>query len=107
MGVEAFSPAVREWFGATFPEPTPAQARGWPAIASGQHTLILAPTGSGKTLAALLLGLPPRAARRGRGGAPGRLGLPIRAPTVALRTGDTAARDRAALARHPPDVLIT
>src|ERR1043166_655603 len=57
MGLEAFSPAVREWFGATFPEPTPAQARGWPAIASGQHTLILAPTGSGKTLAAFLWGL--------------------------------------------------
>src|SRR4029077_11174474 len=31
-----------------------AQARGWPAIASGEHTLILAPTGSGKTLAAFL-----------------------------------------------------
>ena len=30
---------------------------GWPAIASGEHTLILAPTGSGKTLAAFLFGL--------------------------------------------------
>ena len=57
MVLEAFSPAVREWFGAAFAEPTPAQAERWPAIASGRHTLILAPTGSGKTLAAFLYGL--------------------------------------------------
>src|SRR4051794_1332746 len=55
--LERFSPAVREWFGTTFPEPTPAQEQGWPAIASGDHTLILAPTGSGKTLAAFLWAL--------------------------------------------------
>ena len=36
---------------------TEAQARGWPAIASGRHTLIAAPTGSGKTLAAFLISL--------------------------------------------------
>src|SRR5919206_107904 len=57
MGLEAFSPAVREWFAASFPAPTPAQEKGWPAIASGAHTLVLAPTGSGKTLAAFLWGL--------------------------------------------------
>ena len=39
---------------ATFDAPTPAQELGWPAIASGRHTLIQAPTGSGKTLAAFL-----------------------------------------------------
>ncbi|HVN50572.1 MAG TPA: DEAD/DEAH box helicase, partial [Acidimicrobiales bacterium] len=55
--LEPFSPAVREWFATTFAEPTAAQAQGWPAIASGDHTLILAPTGSGKTLAAFLWGL--------------------------------------------------
>src|SRR4029079_9265799 len=49
-----FSPAVREWFDTTFGAPTDAQAKGWPAIAAGEHTLILAPTGSGKTLAAFL-----------------------------------------------------
>ena len=54
MTTELFSPPVREWFETTFAEPTPAQAQGWPAIASGEHTLILAPTGSGKTLAAFL-----------------------------------------------------
>ena len=30
---------------------------GWPAIASGAHTLICAPTGSGKTLASFLWGI--------------------------------------------------
>ncbi|MBK9180365.1 MAG: DEAD/DEAH box helicase [Acidimicrobiales bacterium] len=54
MALEPFSPAVRAWFEASFPEPTAAQAQGWPPIAAGAHTLILAPTGSGKTLAAFL-----------------------------------------------------
>ncbi|MEJ7749006.1 MAG: DEAD/DEAH box helicase [Candidatus Limnocylindrales bacterium] len=49
-----FSPAVRDWFEASFEAPTQAQAEGWAAIAAGQHTLIHAPTGSGKTLAAFL-----------------------------------------------------
>src|SRR5439155_1743732 len=39
---------------ASFAAPTPPQAQGWPAIARGDSTLILAPTGSGKTLAAFL-----------------------------------------------------
>jgi ATP-dependent helicase Lhr and Lhr-like helicase len=54
VSLQAFSPAVRDWFAASFAEPTPAQRRGWKAIAEGDHTLILAPTGSGKTLAAFL-----------------------------------------------------
>jgi ATP-dependent Lhr-like helicase len=52
-----FSQPVRDWFERTFDAPTPAQERGWPAIASGKHTLIQAPTGSGKTLAAFLWAL--------------------------------------------------
>ena len=50
----SFSPAVRAWFAASFPEPTGAQIMGWPPIMAGEHTLICAPTGSGKTLAAFL-----------------------------------------------------
>ncbi len=49
-----FSPLVRDWFVAAFPEPTPAQMDAWPAIRAGQHALVVAPTGSGKTLAAFL-----------------------------------------------------
>ena len=54
MVLERFSEPVRAWFEASFPAPTAAQAQGWPAISSGEHTLVLAPTGSGKTLAAFL-----------------------------------------------------
>ncbi|MFM7151002.1 MAG: DEAD/DEAH box helicase, partial [Gemmataceae bacterium] len=50
-----FLPAVREWFRAELGEPTLPQRQGWPAIAEGMNTLILAPTGSGKTLAAFLV----------------------------------------------------
>jgi ATP-dependent helicase Lhr and Lhr-like helicase len=49
-----FDPLIREWFNRQYEEPSPPQLQGWPAIAAGQHTLILAPTGSGKTLAAFL-----------------------------------------------------
>ncbi|HHY46161.1 MAG TPA: DEAD/DEAH box helicase [Firmicutes bacterium] len=49
-----FHPAVAAWFRDAFGAPSPPQALGWPAIASGKNVLILAPTGSGKTLAAFL-----------------------------------------------------
>ena len=55
--LDVFSPRTREWFERAFSAPTPAQALGWPAIASGKHVLIQAPTGSGKTLAAFLIGI--------------------------------------------------
>src|SRR6266852_2664716 len=51
---DLFHPAVATWFADCFTSPTPAQAKAWPAIKAGQHTLIAAPTGSGKTLAAFL-----------------------------------------------------
>ena len=50
----SFHPIVRKWFKETFGEPSDPQRKGWPAIANGGHTLILAPTGTGKTLAAFL-----------------------------------------------------
>ena len=57
MGTRAldlFQPAVRAWFSGAFAAPTKPQQLGWPAIARGESTLMLAPTGSGKTLAAFL-----------------------------------------------------
>lgn len=54
QALERFSPAVRAWFAASFPEPTAAQVQGWGPIRDREHTLICAPTGSGKTLAAFL-----------------------------------------------------
>ena len=69
--LQPFRPAVREWFSGAFEGPTPPQTLGWPAIARGESTLVLAPTGSGKTLAAFLFCLdrlmftpqPPKASR--------------------------------------------
>ncbi|MBW2410300.1 MAG: DEAD/DEAH box helicase, partial [Deltaproteobacteria bacterium] len=49
-----FHPVIRQWFKTQFAAPSPPQVQGWPSIAKGKHTLILAPTGSGKTLAAFL-----------------------------------------------------
>src|SRR5205809_7342433 len=49
-----FHRAVRQWFTNAFEAPTRPQTLGWPPIARGESTLILAPTGSGKTLAAFL-----------------------------------------------------
>ena len=123
--LDAFSPRTRAWFEGAFDAPTPAQEQGWPAIASGRHTLIQAPTGSGKTLAAFLYGIDKLTASPGEGlrllyvsplkalnydvernlrGPLAGLGSELR---VAVRTGDTPQRDRAAMLREHPDILIT
>jgi ATP-dependent helicase Lhr and Lhr-like helicase len=49
-----FHPITAKWFRAVFDRPTAPQVEGWPAIARGESTLILAPTGTGKTLTAFL-----------------------------------------------------
>jgi ATP-dependent helicase Lhr and Lhr-like helicase len=120
----SFTPQVRDWFTRSFERPTEAQARAWPAIASGHNVLVSAPTGSGKTLAAFLWGLDRLVAERGRGRLVYVSPLKalsydveknLRAPlkgiggevSVAIRTGDTPQRERQAMLRTPPDVLIT
>ena len=54
VALALFHPITAKWFRAVFDAPTAPQVEGWPAIARGESTLILAPTGTGKTLAAFL-----------------------------------------------------
>jgi ATP-dependent helicase Lhr and Lhr-like helicase len=123
--LDVFSPQTRAWFEQVFDGPTPAQELGWPAIARGGHTLIQAPTGSGKTLAAFLYGIDRLNPRPGEGlrllyisplkalnydiernlrGPLAGLSSELR---VGVRTGDTSQKERAAMMREPPDILIT
>ncbi len=115
--LDVFSPETRAWFGNAFDAPTPAQQLGWPAIASGKHTLIQAPTGSGKTLAAFLYGIDKLQPEPGQGLRALNYDIErnLRGPLaglkselrVAVRTGDTPQKERAEMLRHPPDILIT
>src|SRR3954453_13878828 len=123
--LEIFRPETRAWFERNFAAPTPAQERGWPAIAGGGHVLIQAPTGSGKTLAAFLSAIDRLTATPGHGlralyvsplkalnydvernlrGPLAGLRSELR---VAVRTGDTPQKERAAMLRNAPDILIT
>ena len=100
---------------------------GWEAISGGDNALICAPTGSGKTLASFLWGID-RLARSPQLGTGVRLVYVsplkalsydiernLRAPlrgigadiSVGLRTGDTSQKERRAMAKTPPDILIT
>jgi ATP-dependent Lhr-like helicase len=120
-----FSPATRAWFERTFDAPTPPQQLGWPAIAAGGHVLIQAPTGSGKTLTAFLSAIDRLNERPGEGlrvlyvsplkalnydiernlrGPLAGLESELR---VAVRTGDTPAKERRDMVKSPPDILIT
>ena len=62
-----FHPVTARWFRAVFDAPTAPQVEGWPAIARGESTLILAPTGTGKTLTAFLWCLDKLMLRTGSG----------------------------------------
>jgi ATP-dependent helicase Lhr and Lhr-like helicase len=126
--LSSFSPRVRHWFQGAFAFPTPAQSQAWPAISAGHNVLVSAPTGSGKTLAAFLWALDRL------GGEDGEvigtrvvyvsplkalaydiernLRVPLRGigaddVRVGIRTGDTPQRERAAMLRNPPHILVT
>jgi ATP-dependent Lhr-like helicase len=135
--LDGFHPAVAAWFRQQFGEPTAAQRLGWPVIASGRNALIVAPTGSGKTLAAFLAALDHlwRTVEKRRGvgilyvsplkalnedvsrnlqgplaailAKSQEMGNPLPPLRVAVRSGDTPSRERVALVRKPPDILIT
>ncbi len=132
-----FLPPVQQWFRAALGEPTPPQRLGWPTIAAGENTLILAPTGSGKTLASFLACLDhlwrqPQLGRAVRvlyisplkalnndiarnlqvpleGVAQTAQRLAFLLPTleVGVRTGDTPTAERQRQIRRPPHILIT
>jgi len=122
-----FSAPVRRWFEASFEGPTPAQAGGWEAISSGANALICAPTGSGKTLASFLWGIDKLSRETDRGNGVRLVYVSplkalsydiernLRAPlrgigadiSVGLRTGDTPQKERRAMQKTPPDILIT
>jgi ATP-dependent Lhr-like helicase len=129
-----FHPTIQLWFAQRFGEPTEPQREGWPQIREGKHTLISAPTGMGKTLAAYLAAID-SLARQGPTPADQTQVLyvsPLRALSndvqknlqgplhemkaldpdfpnirVLVRTGDTPHRERAAMLRKPPHILVT
>src|ERR1041384_1104067 len=138
--LDQFHPAVREWFLKQFPAPTEPQAASWPAIKSGQHTLIAAPTGSGKTLAAFLSAIDDLIWKAVEGKLTDETQVVYVSPLKALsndikinleaplkgiqqnleasgvsdveirtlvRTGDTPAKDRVAMTKKPPHIIVT
>ncbi len=134
--LDRFQPAVSSWFRETLGEPTPPQEEAWPLILDGKDVVVAAPTGSGKTLAAFLAALdglvkeaeagtlsdevrvvyvsPLKALSNDIGK---NLLLPLQgvaernpgssAIRVAVRTGDTPPKERAAALKKPPHVLVT
>jgi ATP-dependent Lhr-like helicase len=134
MSIECFHRTIKHWFDQRFGEPTEPQRQGWPHIRTGRHTLISAPTGTGKTIAAYLSAID-SLARQGPD-LPNETSVlyvsPLRALSndvqknlqgplremaeldpgfpgirVQVRTGDTPAKDRAAMRRSPPHILVT
>jgi ATP-dependent Lhr-like helicase len=127
--------AVARWFRQRFGAPTEVQRAAWSHFATGCHLLLSAPTGTGKTLAAFLpilvqlLSRPPGESTslaclyvtplkalsndtaRSLTGHFEELAAFVssetRLPRLAVRTGDTPAKERRALRKQPPDLLLT
>ena len=134
MSLEHFHPTIQRWFSKRFGQPTEPQREGWSRIRSGRHTLISAPTGTGKTIAGYLWAIdglakqgaalaneteilyisPLRAlsndVQKNLQGPLGELAeMDPEFPEirVLVRTGDTPQRERAAMLRKPPHILVT
>ncbi len=120
---------VAGWFQQTYGQFTPAQTLCIPAILAGRSVLLSSPTGSGKTLAGFLAVIDRLVRERPP---PGRIHAvyisPLRSLTydiqknltrplvemglekdirIALRTGDTPAKERAQIKQRPPHILLT
>src|SRR4051812_1407710 len=123
--MDVFRPETRAWFERNFAAPTPGRETARPAFAGGGLGLIGATAGAGNTFAAFLSAIDRLTAEPNRG-----LRLlyvsPLKALNydvernlrgplaglqselrVAVRTGDTPQKERAAMLREPPDILIT
>src|SRR5262245_46167612 len=134
MPLAHFHPTIQRWFERKFGEPTEAQREGWPRIRSGRNVLISAPTGTGKTIAGYLSAID--ALAREGAALPDETHVlsvsPLRALSndvqknlqgplrelaemdpdfphvrVLVRTGDTPPRERQAMVRKPPHILVT
>jgi ATP-dependent Lhr-like helicase len=134
MPLALFHPTIQSWFAEHFGEPTDAQKQGWPEIRTGRHTLISAPTGTGKTIAGYLSAIDQLASQGANlkdetsvlyisplralsNDVQKNLQGPLRQmreldPSfpeirVLVRTGDTPQKERAAMIRKPPHILVT
>ncbi len=120
-------PTAEDWFASRGWEVFPFQREAWNAFAEGKNGIVNAPTGSGKTYSLLLPILLQIAAEGGNTKKLKAIWVtPIRAlakeiqqsanracgemgihAEVAIRTGDTSAKEKAQLKKSPPDILIT
>lgn len=129
--LQLFTRPTADWFQEKLGRPTQVQEAAWPAIAAGGHVLVSAPTGTGKTLSAFLVFLDRLRAQAQEGSLKRELQLIYVSPlkslaadirenlrrplegiggqdliSVAIRTGDTTARERQQMVRKPPHILI-
>ncbi len=119
------------WFANAVGEPTVVQRSAWPVLRAGRHALLIASTGQGKSLAAWrpLVERLVETPARGRGVRAVHIAplkalardmtvnlAPLlqaagqihgRAPTIALRCGDTPRIERSRQRRNPPEILST
>lgn len=132
-----FDPVIAAWFGERYKTPTDIQAKAWPLIANGQHTLISAPTGTGKTLTAFLWAINQLITGSWEPGTVRVLyvsplkalntdirdnllipfeqlqkrfmakGIQIPPIRIQTRSGDTSSNERRIMVKHPPEILIT